>query len=152
MTAHPIPFPVADRLGKLIARLASPHEGEVIATVCAIDRTLRTAGLDLNDLAETVKKGTPVVGGAAAPSTAHWMRPDFSYRPAPWTSRPGPTAAMRTRSIVIQCQARRQALTHWESEFLTSLRVRLDGGQAATPAQTGKLSQIARKLGVGASL
>ncbi|MCQ1850393.1 hypothetical protein [Neorhizobium galegae] len=39
-----------DRLGKLFPRLASNHDGEVIATVRAIVRTLESAGASLHDL------------------------------------------------------------------------------------------------------
>ena len=45
---------VTDRIAKLIPRLASNHDGEVIATVAAIRRTLDGAGLDLHDLAECI--------------------------------------------------------------------------------------------------
>jgi hypothetical protein len=42
---------VAPKLGKLIPRLASNHDGERLATLNAIDRTLRAYGADWNDLA-----------------------------------------------------------------------------------------------------
>lgn len=45
---------IAERLGKLIPRLASDHDGEVIATVTAIGRTLQGAGLDWHDLSARV--------------------------------------------------------------------------------------------------
>ena len=45
---------VADRLGKLIPRLASDHAGEVTATVAAIGRTLAGVGLDWHDLSARV--------------------------------------------------------------------------------------------------
>lgn len=45
---------IAPKLGKLIPRLASDHDGELIATISAIRRTLDAAGLDLHDLAETI--------------------------------------------------------------------------------------------------
>lgn len=41
---------IAPKLQKLIPRLASDHDGEVVATVAAIRRTLEAAGLDLHDL------------------------------------------------------------------------------------------------------
>jgi len=43
--------PVAPKIAKLIPRLASDHDGEVVATVRAIRRTLESAGLDLHALA-----------------------------------------------------------------------------------------------------
>lgn len=45
---------VAPKLSRLIPMLATVHDGEVVATVRAIDRTLRSAGLDLYDLARAV--------------------------------------------------------------------------------------------------
>jgi hypothetical protein len=45
---------IADKLGKLIPRLATDHDGEVVATAGAIERTLRSAGLDLHDLGGTL--------------------------------------------------------------------------------------------------
>jgi hypothetical protein len=42
---------VAPRLAKLLPRLGSNHDGEIVATVQAIIRTLAAAGLDLHALA-----------------------------------------------------------------------------------------------------
>ena len=47
--------PVAPKIAKLIPRLASNHDGEVIATVHAIRRTLEGAGLDLHALAASLE-------------------------------------------------------------------------------------------------
>ncbi len=41
----------ASTIAKLIPRLASDHDGEVVATVRAIRRVLEADGLDLHDLA-----------------------------------------------------------------------------------------------------
>ena len=46
---------VAPRIGKLIPRLASDHDGEVVATVRAIERTLKSAGRDWHDLARVLE-------------------------------------------------------------------------------------------------
>jgi hypothetical protein len=45
-----LPATTLAMLGKLIPRLASNHDGEVIATVRAIRRTLASSGADLHDL------------------------------------------------------------------------------------------------------
>jgi hypothetical protein len=47
---------VVPRIGKLIPRLASEHDGEVIATVRAIERTLKAAGRDWHDLANALQR------------------------------------------------------------------------------------------------
>ena len=49
-----LPKTILERLGKLIPRMASNHQGEVIATVAAIRRTLQGAGADLHDLCEAL--------------------------------------------------------------------------------------------------
>jgi hypothetical protein len=53
-------------LSKLIPRLASDHDGEVVATVRAIDRALRTRGADWHDLAATVLRGPNDAAGLEA--------------------------------------------------------------------------------------
>ena len=50
---------ITQRLAKLIPRLGTPHNGEIVATVHAIRRTLESAGLDLHDLAAVL--GTPTI-------------------------------------------------------------------------------------------
>jgi hypothetical protein len=47
---------LADRLSKLIPRLATDADGEVLATVRAIRAALQSAGLDLHDLAASIAK------------------------------------------------------------------------------------------------
>lgn len=69
--------PVAPRLAKLIPRLATDHDGEVVATVRAIERTLRAAGLDFHTFAASIDKdSTPLV--SAEPNSwveiARWCR------------------------------------------------------------------------------
>lgn len=49
---------IAPKISKLIPRLARDHDGEVVATVAAIRRTLAAAGLDFHALAKAL--GTPV--------------------------------------------------------------------------------------------
>ena len=79
------PFaPVADRLGKLIPRLASDHDGEVTATVAAIGRTLVGAGLDWHDLARRVAAPSFDDIVAVSTPTPSWSRPtSAAAEPAP---------------------------------------------------------------------
>jgi hypothetical protein len=46
--------PIADKLGKLLRLLSSNHDGEVIAAARGIERTLKSAGLDIHVLADGV--------------------------------------------------------------------------------------------------
>jgi hypothetical protein len=48
-------FP-AVQLCKLIPRLASEHDGEIVATARAIGRTLESAGCDFHDLANAIER------------------------------------------------------------------------------------------------
>jgi hypothetical protein len=44
-----------DKLGKLVKMLSSPNEGEVVAAVRAILRTLQAEGTDIHELAERIE-------------------------------------------------------------------------------------------------
>jgi hypothetical protein len=48
---------VTPRIADLVRRLASEHDGEVIATARALQRTLKSSGHDLNDLATHLERG-----------------------------------------------------------------------------------------------
>lgn len=50
-----IPRETAAKLAKIIPRLATEHEGEVVATVGAISRTLAAAGLDWHAVAKAIE-------------------------------------------------------------------------------------------------
>jgi hypothetical protein len=63
-----LPVILIPMLNKLIPRLASTHDGEVVATVRAIERVLKSAGRDLHDLAACL--GAPV----AQMQHADWRR------------------------------------------------------------------------------
>ena len=58
-----LPAPLVDKLGRLIPRLASDHDGEILNTVAALRRTLKSSGRDLHDLARSL-----VPSSAQAPS------------------------------------------------------------------------------------
>ncbi len=66
--------PVAPKIAKLIPRLASDHDGEVIATVRAIRRTLESAGLDLHALAAGLDSSTCDGEPATWQELAAWCR------------------------------------------------------------------------------
>lgn len=81
MTAPSAFAGIAEKLGKLIPRLASNHDGEITATVAAIGRTLATARLDWHDLAQRVAQPSfDDVMATSAPS--HQVRPTWQP-PAP---------------------------------------------------------------------
>lgn len=53
--------PISAKLGLLLPRLASDMEGEVVATVRAIGRTLRASGCDWHDVAAKVQAKPPAI-------------------------------------------------------------------------------------------
>ncbi len=81
---------IAERLGKLIPRLASDHDGEVVATVAAIGRTLQGAGLDWHDLAKRVADPSYADVMAVAGKPASSPNPSWSSTPQPTPSEPKP--------------------------------------------------------------
>lgn len=70
-----IPAATLERLAKFLPRLASEHDGEVVATARAIGRTLAAVGLDWHTLAAAIQ-ASPVeasIGGTpkrSSPSSA----------------------------------------------------------------------------------
>ena len=92
---------VAPRVSKLICMLSSDRDNEVIATVAAITRTLKSAGLDWHDLAKQIE----------APAMAYSPRwepprsaPAAEPRPAPQPAPPKWKAPWPTYSSLKQSQ------------------------------------------------
>jgi len=141
-----LPAPVAAKLGKLIGRLGSDHDGEIIATGRAIQRTLKSAGCDLHDLAEalTAPPPRPVVVYRDRPPAP--PAPDFSYRSwkPNWRDDSDPRAQWRL--IISRCRLAPHRLSRWETTFLDSLKGRLDQGYVLTQRQRDRLFEIEAKL------
>ena len=91
---------LSSRLSKLIPRLASDSEGEVLATVRAIRVSLQAEGLDLHDLATCVENGADPIPAVREPF--RW--PDPSPSPATEAETMRGTAEARAEEA-----ARRQA-------------------------------------------
>lgn len=67
--------PITSKLEKLIPRLGSDADGEIVATVRAIGRALKSSGCDWHDLAAALTR--------RAEPTYFALRPDFNrVRPA----------------------------------------------------------------------
>lgn len=118
MKIHPA---VAARLAKIIPRLASDHEGEVIATVLAIRRTLEGAGLDLHALAAGI-------GGGISGREPGW------HEIAVWCDRHG-----------------ENRLSTRELDFVANMATRLARGGTPTARQAAWLRSIYDTLRKGAS-
>jgi len=81
---------LSSKLGKLIRRLSSENDNEVVATVRAIERTLKSATNDLHDLADLVERyGTFVFDKASTQvvrtAAPYWSKaaPETKKKPAP---------------------------------------------------------------------
>ena len=68
------------QFGKLLRLLASDKDGEVIAAVAAIKRTLASRSLDFHDLADAIDVG--LQKQPPAKSETPRARPDFAKRPS----------------------------------------------------------------------
>lgn len=102
--------PVTDRLTKLIPRLASDHDGEVVATARAIGRTLTNAGLDFHALAGALQEPEPKVL--------------VVYRDRPVATPQPPTLATLShheRLAWLAAMAASGTLTAWEQVFVADL-------------------------------
>jgi len=107
MTAPSAFAGIAEKLGKLIPRLASDHDGEITATVAVIGRTLATARLDWHDLAQRVAQPSfdEVMATSAPlqPSRPTWPPPASPSKTPAASQKPGreparwPTWAIMTR-------------------------------------------------------
>jgi hypothetical protein len=81
------------KLAKMIPRLSSDHDGEVVATAHAIQRTLQSSGRDWHDLVAHLCMPTPVI----QISGADWRRE------------------------VQFCTSHLKVLNNWERNFIATL-------------------------------
>lgn len=123
---------IAQRLGKLIPRLATDQDGEVVATARAIGRTLQSAGLDYHDLAQAVvTEPTPVIV--------------YRERPAPAPSEP-----QSWSDIARWCRTQDLGrLTPREREFVADMCAKLVLDAKPTDKQANWLRSLYAKLGGG---
>lgn len=124
---------LAPRLKKLIPMLATDHDGEVVATVRAISRTLESAGLDLHDLVEALCKSTPAAYASAPPQNPE----------------PAPPASLRDIAIWLRTHATHR-MTYKEQTFVRDMASRLNEGRQASTKQANWLQTIFYRLyGIG---
>ena len=124
--------PIAPKLAVLVPRLASDHDGEIVATVRAIRRTLAGAGADLHDLAAAV------------------TRPPVE-RIRVYGEEPGPQPLTPAR-MVTRLWACSHQLTPREHDFIENMRRQAWRGAAmrCSPKQRAWLEAIhARVIGEG---
>ena len=126
----------ARRLGKAVALLGSPQDGEVVAAARAIERTLESAGMDWHGFAALVaagaarQTGPAFTFGATAPRTARMLMAHLARQP-------GATAADQARLERLRARllgARKLTLSGEEVEWLDRLWRAQHGGGAAPAA------------------
>lgn len=109
------PSHVSAKLSKLIPLLGSDKPGEVVATAAAIQRTLRSVGLDWHDLSASLTLlDSPVQG---PPYTS---QPDAE--PADW------------QSAYAACLRQPHRFTERELDFLRQLEARAKRAHAGDPS------------------
>ena len=122
---------LSGKLARLIPRLASDHDGEVIATVAAIRRTLDRAGLSLHDLAARLADATPV------PPKAKPKQTDPHH------------AEHLARAVWLRDNVHND-LTEKQADFVAKAIGLLQAGHALTDKQAGWLAGLCSMHGHGA--
>jgi hypothetical protein len=112
-----LPPTLVAKLDPLIRRLASIHDGEVVATARAIERRLRAARFDLNDLAETVRQQAPPLASQEPQPAWREMR-SFCLRHRSRLS-------ARELEFVIDLGKWRGSLTDKQFNWLSAIHARL---------------------------
>ena len=110
-------YRITPKLCKLLPRLASNHSGEVVATVAAIDRTLRGADCDWHDLANHIGRRS---NGISAPPPLLAMAEALDGLPA---------------------------LNSWETKFVADMRQLLAAGARLTEKQEQALRRTYARHG-----
>ena len=140
------------KLAKLIPRLASDHDGEVVATVAAIRRTLQAGGADLHDFAGAVQTiGLPAV--KAAPkrrkaSTKAKAQPPAPRRYSAPVIRSWAQLAPDERLDLLRRLIRSGLLTPWETMMCTDIGIMIRDRPHITQSerQQAVLDRLAAKF------
>ncbi|MEO1102907.1 MAG: hypothetical protein AAFW98_04120 [Pseudomonadota bacterium] len=118
--------PIPPKIKQLIPLLASNQDGEVVAAVRAINRTLSQQGLDFHDLA----------AAACVSATAK----------GPTSTRASDLDPEEWREVVLFCADRRARLSNREAAFVTSILYRVSQNREPTPKQAKWMFDIYDRL------
>lgn len=116
---------ITPKLAKIIPMLSSPNDGEVVNTARAIERTLKSAGLDWHDFAKALTALAMAPSSAAPepspkPPRQDWESPRYTTAPPRWKSlRSG------ERIMAFDVMFSLDTLSAWEKEFARSIYPRL---------------------------
>jgi hypothetical protein len=118
---------VAPKLSKLIPMLATDHDGEVVATVRAISRTLKGAGLDFHSLVEALGEHKSTYAPPPPPRKAQAPTPQ-------------PTS-LRDIAIWLRTHAAHR-MNYKEQSFVIEMTSRLGTGRRASKKQENWLRSL----------
>jgi hypothetical protein len=114
---------ITPKLSKLIPMLATEHDGEVVATVRAINRTLKAAGMDFHALVEALCE----------------LKPTYAPPPPP-SPEPPPSTLL---DIARWCRAHAiSRLSSVEHKFICDMVERLSQGRRISQKQENWLRNI----------
>ena len=120
---------ITPMLARLIPRLSSPFHGERLATLGAIERTLRAKGFDFNDLAAALDRPEPA--------------PGIVFRePSSAPVRGSAGAVEEALERIAWLLEEPAQLSPWEEKFLRSLRGQLWAGRPPSEKQAKCLEDI----------
>lgn len=123
---------VAPKLSKLIPMLATDHDGEVVATVRAIGRTLKGAGLDFHNLVEALCEPRRAYAYAPPPPPTPEKEPETWDEIARWClRRDAGDLTLKERKFVVD-MVRRAGMnikpTDRQMSWLRAIHVKLQWG------------------------
>lgn len=122
--------PILPKLSKLVLRLASDADGKVVATVRAIERTLRDAGCNWHDLTELLAPARPMQRACPKPEPQ-------PQRPQTW---------LAIANFCVLCP-KAGALSPKDMAFVLEMVRMLRHGRTPSVKQTGWLLDIYAELG-----
>lgn len=132
-------MPLMDAIPKLkllIPRLASDSDGEIVATVNAIARTLKSNGADLHDLAAALEANAKKNNASGS----------YTYQEKP-KSKPKPEPTNKWREVLNFCLENMEWLSEREQKFVSDMDSNLMKWGSPTEKQGNWLMSIYRKLG-----
>ena len=104
------------KLAKMIRMLSADNDGQVLAAARAIDRTLKSAGLDWHDLAAAFMPEDPKPKRVAP----DWESPRYTTAPSRWRS-----LSSGERIMAFDVIFTLDTLSEWERAFARSIYPRL---------------------------